>query len=242
MKNFPTISLIMNSSNKQWSFGIISNDIIVDDVVTNENLSTIIDTIKQQKIDSDNYEIIIVGSNSKNKDFELGNIKFINFDETIKDKWITKKKNIIIEKSCFENIIIIHDYVVFDPKWYEGFLNFDPDWDVSMCKIFNKDGTRWRDWILWWCGSAPYILEHNNTLLAPNRLLYDDYSYINSDMYINGTVIIGKKTFLMENKLDENLAWGQGEDCEWSARCRGKWNYKMNINSKLRLLKQHDNT
>ena len=109
------------------------------------------------------------------------------------------------EKSIFENVIIIHDYVVFDSKWYQGFLNFDPDWDVSMCKIVNKDGTRWRDWILWWCGIAPYKLEHNNTLLPPNRLLYDDCRYTNSDMYINGTVIIGKRNFLMENKLDENL-------------------------------------
>ena len=111
-----------------------------------------------------------------------------------------------------------------------------------MCKIYNKDGTRWQDWILWWCGVAPYTIVHNDTLLAPNRLLYDDYRFTNTEMYINGTVIIGKRAYLQANKLDENLVWGQGEDCEWSARCRSTWRYKMNIYSQLNLLKQHDNT
>jgi len=232
----------MHTSNKQWTFGIIASNIIVDDTIQNENLKKIVDSINDQKIDSSDYEIIIVGSNSKNKNFESGSVKFIDFDEKVKDKWITRKKNIIIENSVFENIVIIHDYVIFDPDWYSGYLKFDSDWDVSMCKIFNKDGVRWRDWILWWCGTAPYKLEHKGVLLAPNRLLYDDNKYINSEMYINGTVIIGKKNFLIKNKLDEKLTWGQGEDCEWSSRCRGNWNYKMNTNSKLRLLKQHDNT
>lgn len=235
--------LTMNTSNKQWTFGVLSCDIdIHDKKINSKNLNDIIDSIREQEINDSDYEIIIVGSNSENKDFNLGNIKFLNFDENIKKKWITKKKNLIIENAKFENLIIIHDYVIFDIGWYAGFLEFDSDWDVAMCKIFNKDGVRWRDWILWWCGSAPYRLEHKGVLLAPNRLLYDDIKYTNTEMYINGTVIIGKRDFLLKNKLDESLTWGQGEDCEWSSRCRGKWNYKMNTNSKLRLLKQHDNT
>ena len=40
-----------------------------------------------------------------------------------------------------------------------------------------------------------------------------------------------------KNKLNENLCWGQGEDCEWSLRCRSFWNYKMNCNSTILLLK-----
>jgi len=59
-------------------------------------------------------------------------------------------------------------------------------------------------------------------------------------MYINGTVIIGKRNYLVNNKFDENRCWGQGEDCEWSARCRPTWKYKMNPNSTLRLLKQKE--
>jgi hypothetical protein len=175
-------------------------------------------------------------------DYRVGNIKFINFDETIKAKWITRKKNIIVEEALFENVVIVHDYVLFTNDWYSGYQTFDEEWDVSMCKILNKDGVRWRDWILWWNAFAPYRLEHNGTILAPNRLLYDDNRYVNTEMYINGTVIIGKKSYLTANKQNEDLIWGQGEDCEWSARCRQTWNFKMNTNSTLQLLKQHDNT
>jgi len=232
---------MIKSSNKQWTFGIISTDIIFDDNGFMPNtLYDSVQSIQKLNIPKEDYEIIIVGKNSLDKDVEFNGIKFITFDEDKKPKWITKKKNIIIDNALYENLIIIHDYVSFDNEWYKGFQNFDTEWDVCMCKIYNNDGIRWRDWILWWCAHAPYRLEYNGVLLPPNRLLYDDTRFINSDMYINGTVIIGKKNFLIKNKFNEELVWGQGEDCEWSQRCRPYWKYKMNTNSKLRLLKQHD--
>lgn len=231
----------MKSSNKRWTFGIISTDVDINNLYTSK-LGPVIKSIENLKINSIDYEIIIVGANKKCEDERIRNISFINFDENIKPKWITKKKNIIIENAVYENIIIVHDYVVFDKDWYIGFQKFETEWDVCMCKVFNKDGIRWRDWILWWCGVAPYRIEYKGEMLPPNRLLYDDYSFVNTEMYINGTVIIGKKEYLNKNKLDENLTWGQGEDCEWSVRCRSNWKYKMNVFSKLKLLKQHDNT
>lgn len=230
------------SSNTKWTFGIISTNIDVEGRDERSNLNLVLKSIKDLNIDENRYEVIIVGSNTLKADFENKNIIFLDFNEHVKEKWITKKKNIIIERAKFENIIIVHDYVGFDKDWYEGFQQFDTEWDVCMCKIYNKDGVRWRDWVLWWCGEAPYRIELNNVLLPPNRLLYDDYRFVNSEMYINGTVIIGKKQYLINNKLDESLVWGQGEDCEWSARCRPTWVYKMNTKSKLKLLKQHDNT
>jgi len=229
-------------SNSKWTFGIISTNIDVKRTQINSNLNLTLSSIEKLNIDKDSYEIIVVGSNSLNRDSREGNIQYIDFDESVKDKWITKKKNIIIDRANYKNIIIVHDYVSFDKDWYTGYLKFDTEWDVSMCKIYNKDDIRWRDWILWWCGVAPYKIEHKGVILPLNRLLYDDRRFVNTDMYINGTVIIGKREYLKLNKLDETLVWGQGEDCEWSARCRGTWNYKMNTNSKLKLLKQHDHT
>lgn len=236
----------MNSlSNSEWTFGIISGDVSLTengDIIPNSNnyLFEVVQSIYRLNIPKDKFEIIIVGGNNQNKDFKYQNTTIINFDELTKPKWITKKKNLIIDKAQFENIAIVHDYASFDENWYTGFEAFDTDWDVCMVKIFNKDGVRWRDWILWWCGTAPYRLEHKGVLLEKNRLLYDDTRFTNTDMYINGTVIIGKNTFLKNNKLDENLCWGQGEDCEWSARCRPFWKYKMNPNSKINLLKQQE--
>jgi hypothetical protein len=232
-------------SNSNWTFGIITENITLTesgDICKEQNqiLYSAIQSILDLNISSNKYELIIIGGNNLKKDIQKDNITILYFDENIKRAWITKKKNIIFDRAQFENTIIIHDYVSFDKNWYNGFLSFETDWDVCMCQIRNKDNIRWRDWLLWWCGTAPYRLEHNGKRLPANRLLYDDYQFVNNDMYINGTVIIGKTNYLKNNKFDENRCWGQGEDCEWSARCRPTWKYKMNVNSTLRLLKQKE--
>ena len=40
-----------------------------------------------------------------------------------------------------------------------------------------------------------------------------------------------------EFPLDENLVWGQGEDVEWSKRVREKYDFNMNTNSTVRIIK-----
>lgn len=237
----------MNTSNKQWTFGIVSQYIHIEsNNISKENglLLKIIESIKNLNIPECSYEILIIGSNNLQTDINVcKNLKLFFFDETIKKGWITKKKNILVEKSNFENVCLIHDYVSFDTDWYEGFQKFDTDWDVCMMKILDINKIRWRDWLLWpHClyYKHGYIIEHNNVRLAPNRLLYSDTRYINTDMYISGTVIIGKRDFLKQHKFNENLCWGQGEDCEWSKNCRPFWKYKMNINSTMHLLKPKD--
>jgi hypothetical protein len=239
------------SNNKEWTFGIVTKHVnIINNNISGDDqecfLIDIIESIKSLNIAEDFYEIIIIGSNNLKSDLKINdNLRIIYFDDTIKNGWITKKKNILVNESKYQNIIIIHDYVKFDQNWYKGFQMFDLDWDVCMVKIFNKDKIRWRDWLLWsHCPTYTqgYRIEHNGVLLAPNRLLYSDNRFTNTDMYISGTVIIGKREFLIQNKFDETLCWGQGEDCEWSARCRSKWKYKMNTHSSLYLLKMGEHS
>lgn len=235
----------MYTSNKEWSFGIVTKQVeIVNNCIATRPgcfLNEIIESIKLLNIPQNSYEILIIGDNNLKADAILeNNIRIIFFDESIKNGWITKKKNILVEQSKFENIALVHDYVKFNTNWYEGFQTFDFDWDVCMVKILNIDGLRWRDWLLWpHCPSYShgYRVEHNGIMLAPNRLSYNDTKYTNTNMYISGTVVLGKREFLMKNKLNEDLCWGQGEDCEWSARCKPFWKYKMNPNSTINLLK-----
>jgi hypothetical protein len=235
----------MHTSNKQWTFGIVTKhvEIFNNCIVANSDcfLNEIVESIKSLNIPQNSYEIIIIGDNNLKADLTIEeNLHIIFFDESVKEGWITKKKNILVEQSKFENVILLHDYIKFNTDWYEGFQAFESDWDVCMVKILNADNTRWRDWLVWpHCPSYEhgYLIEHNKVMLAPNRLSYLDNRYINTEMYISGTVIIGKREFLKNNKLSENLCWGQGEDCEWSSRCRSFWNYKMNSNSTVHLLK-----
>ena len=120
-----------------FTFGIITDGNNDNFIIQN------IKSIQDNKIK--HYEIIIVG-NTKINASEL--IKIINFDETIKTNWITRKKNIIVEHAQYENIVLMHDYIMFDVNWYEGFTKFGNDFDICVNKIFNKDGTRYRDYTL----------------------------------------------------------------------------------------------
>ena len=48
----------------------------------------------------------------------------------------------------YENIVYMHDYIVLDDNWYNGFLNYGNNFDIIVNKIINSDGSRFRDWIL----------------------------------------------------------------------------------------------
>ena len=115
-------------------------------IITAGNLDTrVINSIYQQGIPKDKFEIIVVGG-----DYipEYPDIKHIEFDESKRPLWITRKKNMITKNAKFENIVFLHDYYFLWRSWYEGFLKFGNDWDVCMNKILNLDSSRFRDWIV----------------------------------------------------------------------------------------------
>jgi hypothetical protein len=209
----------------KWTFGISLSQLTYLDRMIKS-------IVNQEGLNNKNFEILLVGEvtdsllNLLEPYCSSGvEIKVFAFDESEKSKWITKKKNIISKLASYENICYLHDYISLCKKWYLNFIEFGDNWDVSMNCVRNLDGSRFRDWILstaWYGG--------------PKAISYDDHKQTNR-MYISGSYWCAKKTFMLENPLDENRSWGQGEDVEWSFRCRTKWNYRMNKNSGVRLLK-----
>ena len=211
----------------EFTFGIITSG------NNFENISKTIESIKNQSIE--NYEIIIVGGDNI---FKSVDVLHYPFDDTLKNGWITKKKNIIISKAKYENIVFMHDYIVFHKNWYKGFLKFGNDFDIAMNKIYNKDNKRFRDWCLW-TNNDNFVDDIVNPELK--CLLPYEVENLNEFMYISGTYWVAKRKVMEENPLNENLLWGQGEDVEWSKRVRKQYAYKMNKHSKVLLLKQKRN-
>lgn len=188
-------------------------------------IEKIIKSIENENIP--NYEIIIVGGNNIHIHDK---VRHIPFDESIKMLWISRKKNIITENAIYENIVYMHDYIELMPGWYEGHLKFGEEFEVLMDKMTNPDGSRYRDWVLW---NAPFI--NNGRHLIPY-----DITHLSKYMYISGAYWVSKKWFMLENPIDETRGWNQGEDVDWSHRVRDKVDFKMNINSTVRLLKTKD--
>jgi glycosyltransferase involved in cell wall biosynthesis len=201
-----------------FTFGIITNK--------GEHLGEVINSILNLNIP--NFEIIIVGE--LEEDIHHEKIKLIIFKDYSIHFNISVKKNIITEESKYENIVYLHDYVSICVDWYTGFLEFGGNFDICMTRMVNIDGSRYRDWCLWQDDANKYV---GNL----NYLIPYDMSHLSSMMYISGAYWVAKKSFMINNKLNENLSWGQGEDVEWSLRVRNKTEFKMNTLSSVKLLK-----
>ncbi len=185
--------------------------IIVSAPGNDERVNSIIRSIESQEIPE--YEILIVGSGySPGK-----NVTVLNFDETVRPAWITKKKNYGARMARFENLVIIHDYIAFEPGWYDGFLKWNKtDWKLLITPLITLDGRRWRDFTIF----PPHIM-HLCPQFSERALLPYDFVATQRTaryMYISGAYFIVKREVLLAFPLDESRCWGQGEDVEWCER------------------------
>jgi hypothetical protein len=211
-----------------FTFGIITSG----DNVTQVN--KIITSIKNLYVDR--YEILIIGGENVYHDEKK--VKHHQFNENCEKAWITKKKNIITEKAQYENIVYLHDYVLFDKNWYQGYLNYGNNFEVVTNIILNKDRKRFRDWTLW-----PHNGDLVDEIIGKDLKCLIPYSISNLSkyMYISGTYWVAKKEVMLEFPLNENLFWGEGEDVEWSKRVRSRYDFKFNKFSTVNLNKQKRN-
>lgn len=207
----------------KFTFGIIAAP------GAGEMLQQVTDSICDEQIPD--FEIIVVGGNVW---YESDVMRVLPFDETKKDKWITRKKNIITENARYDNIVYLHDYVALTHGWFKGMEEFGENFDVCMTKIVNADGTRYRDWTLW-----PHDITPDGSANLKCLLPYD-VGGLSKLMYISGTYWIAKKKFMQQYPLDEKFAWGEGEDVEWSKRVREHCTFSINERSAVKLLRQKD--
>jgi hypothetical protein len=221
-----------------FTFGIIT------DGTSDHFIEQIILSIERNLIP--NYEIIIVG-NSKIPPTDK--ILIIPFNENIFKGWITRKKNTIACSAKYDNIVMMHDYIILDDNWYDGFLKFGNDYDWCVTKIVNTNGTRFRYYLLYpQCTeeNMPDVIEYSavnniDTYFIYHGLFpYDFKNTIktNKYMYISGAYYVIKKHIAMIHMLNESIFHGGGEDIEYSRRL-GKLGIfiKCNANSTVHLLR-----
>jgi hypothetical protein len=204
----------------KWSFIISYLDgIYLDQIINSIN--------NQNNLTKDNYEIILVGPNNENLQKVKNKINYnIIFEENIVSGWITMKKNLGVYNTNYENVCIMHDYIGLCENWYNGYMQFGDDWDVCSNPMLTTKNNRYWDWI-----SLKRPIEY---------ISYEDLSQTKSNMYIGGSYLCAKTSFMKNNPLDIKRGWGHGEDVEWSERCRTFWNYKLNLNSVVKLLKDKE--
>ena len=196
---------------------------ITTDFSNLEQLNQVTKSIHQLNIP--NYEINVIGSSDTYQD---STVNYIQFDETQKFGWITRKKNILAQNSQYDNLVYLHDYYNFDTNWYESFLNFG-EWDICSNQQLLITGKRhFTDWVVW---DDPVFPRYT-------CLPYDEWSRTRH-MYISGGYFLVKKRVIMSDPFNESLIHGQAEDVEWSLRVRNKYIIKCNGNAIVRHNKRH---
>lgn len=189
-----------------------------------KQLKEVIDSIHNLSIPE--YEILTIGGKEKK---DKKNERYIFFDETQKDGWVTKKKNILANESKHQNMVLMHDYFVFDKDWYKNFLEFGNDWDICSCQqLLINDKRHFTDWVVW---DSPFLPRYTS-------LRHDDWSHV-WYMYQSGGFTIAKTQLIRDNPFNEELLWGQADDVEWSLRVRRKYKYVCNGNSIVKHNKSH---
>lgn len=196
-----------------------------------KRLKEIIDSIIALNIP--NYEILIIGDKNKTeamRELSYSNrVKHYMFDESIRPGWITRKKNILIQEASNDNIVLFHDYYVFDSKWYDEYVKFGDDWEICSNAQLLMDGKRhFTDWVVW---DDPILPRYTS-------IDYSDWSRT-PNMYISGGYFLVKKHVGLKTPLNENMIWGTPEDVEWSLRVRDKYLMKCNGNSIVKHNKKH---
>lgn len=172
------------------------------------------------------YEIIVIGYKEGGYDDDTA---YVQFNEGIRPGWITRKKNILVDMAGFENVVLMHDYYVFDKNWYKSFVEFGNDWDVCSNQQQLINGQRhFTDWVTW------------DDPLFPRwtALPYDEWTRTQY-MYISGGYFIVKNQVALDNPFNEELLHGDAEDVEWSLRIRDKYLLKCNGSAIVRHNKRH---
>lgn len=172
------------------------------------NIDSIIGSIRELHIPQ--YEIII--TNYTGKYATDDDIKVIVFDEHVRTNWISKKKNLMIHMAMYDNLVVFHDYIVFDKEWYNGFLKFGNNFDICTTRVLNNN-RRFRDYCIFPYAS-PTLQAHlsftNSRCLLPYDLVLT--KNINKLLYISGSYYVVKKRIAESYKWNETLVWGESDD------------------------------
>ena len=186
-----------NDSITNWSFGIITNG------KNSNNVNNLISSINRQKIP--NYEILICGPHYSDDP----KVKVFDIEVDAKDirAPITRKKNQIAENAIHENMIILHDRYLFPEDWYKKMIEYGNVYEMLVIPNIGQNGGRVNDWIAFY-GLPGQSFSYGTSLLS--------YKENTESAYMQGGLMIIKRSIFNSMKLNENLYWGELEDVVFS--------------------------
>jgi len=203
---------------------------------TNANhLIKCVNSIRKQSKHLNEYEILIIGPEIPkivSHEIKGPDIKFIEFDETKRSLWITRKKNLLAQQANFDRLCLMHDYLYFASDWAKNFKKFEQkhSWNILAFPQQRLNGERfWYDWSGF---KGPRSLDQREFYK------YTDWSH-NNEVYISGNIFCVDRFLLLNHPFNENLTHMQEEDLEWSRRITPHVHFKCAYNCFVHHQKEH---
>lgn len=177
-----------------FSFCIISGGKRAD------KIDNLIASIKAQNLP--HYEIIIAGLLSP----VVEGVKFISLPFEAQNGKTSIMRNRAMQAARYKTIVMCDDDLVLDPGFAEAISNFGREFDVLCVSMRNPDGSRLWDWATVGGPSGHRLMHYDEV---------DDFVYVSS-----GIFVISKYALETFGYFNENLAYYQAEDVEFSQRIK----------------------
>jgi hypothetical protein len=201
-------------------------------------LPRVVQSIRELNIPK--YKICICDAGTPTID--MTGITHIKWDEERYPHKIGLKKNANNKELDTDIVVHLHDYMVFDRDWWEGYKEFGFDWDICVNKLYETDFPGHRgEWVRnrdWWRSSQRKASIKVNEEAGYEKIAncslidYDDYSQLHYQ-YIPGNFWVSKRHVIEEEPISDRPA-GAMEDVEWSERVIPKYTFKVNPLSTVR--------
>lgn len=194
----------LEKSDKSWSIGVLSNGLKPKNVVV------LVDSVFEQAGDL-LVEFIIAGP--KIDGLDKYNVTYVC--ESLQDELprISQKKNEIIKSAKNTNIAIFHDRYFINDGFFEGFEHFGYDFEYVTVRQNYETGEAYPAYSGFLTREYKWQVPH----FVPK------YDYLMNGAFLNGGLIILKKSIAKQVGFNHLLFHNEAEDVElaWQLRLNG---------------------
>lgn len=196
--DFNNIKNEEQSTINEWTFAIITDGRFTGRV--EKQIKSI------EELGVPEYEILICGDYSGYSNTHTNVIPFLEENRRDIRPWITRKKNLLVKNSKYENICILHDRITFDKIWFVNLKkNLSNSFQIVVFPVLDVLDNTYR--IFDWEKFENHFLDVFRFRLLPMK--YNSWD-VNAMIY--GGAFAIKKSIYEDIMLDERLHWSEAED------------------------------
>lgn len=207
---------------KTISFGIVFSGELSEEALLFSSLDSISNI---EELSSDQYEVIIVGSQKYDSQrlfqrYPNQNIRYEIMDDVYQyGRFLTcKKKSLIFELAKHEILAVLHTRITFPENFWT--LLQQTSFDIAAPRVVFKSSSSIHPYLDYILTGSYDTARVNPRLTLTSKNFGEKYLYFLRDRvsYIDGGITLFDKRRIKVSPYNPNIAWGEAEDLEMCGR------------------------